>query len=142
MEIKNNYYESPEKIWARRNQEDPWVMYMIVRDSLGMSAGKIGAQCGHAVGMIYNHYNEICVEHKSSKLIASFKEWQNTSFRKVVLRAKENQWERLKSKLDLFVLVRDAGLTEVSPNSETVIGIWPIKKSERPNCLRKLQALK
>jgi peptidyl-tRNA hydrolase len=29
--------------------DDPFVMYIVVRESLGLSPGKIGAQCGHAV---------------------------------------------------------------------------------------------
>jgi len=28
---------------------DPYVMYIVVRESLGLSGGKVGAQCGHAV---------------------------------------------------------------------------------------------
>lgn len=28
---------------------DPYVMYIVVRESLGLSGGKLGAQCGHAV---------------------------------------------------------------------------------------------
>jgi peptidyl-tRNA hydrolase len=28
---------------------DPYVMYIVVRESLMLSAGKVGAQCGHAV---------------------------------------------------------------------------------------------
>lgn len=56
-------------------------------------------------------------------------EWLATSYRKVVLRADDKEWERLKAELWCF-LVRDAGLTEVESGSETVLVLWPMRKSE------------
>ena len=147
-----NPYNNQESIQARKDQEDPWIMYLIVNDDLNMSAGKIAAQVGHAVGMMYGYYQYLnfnleyaaCGYGELSDVnlygIKSFKSWKNDSFRKVVLKAKNSKWEKLKDQLKCFV-VRDAGLTEIDPGSETVIGVWPMKRSERPNILRKLQTL-
>ncbi len=137
-----NPYNNPESVKVRKEQEDPWIMYLIVRDSLGMSPGKTAAQVGHAVGMLYEHRRTLFMyspENYGNQ--KKFDSWKRDSFRKVVLKAKDKQWEKLKDKLYCFV-VRDAGLTEVDPGSETVIGVWPMKKSERINILRKLQTLK
>lgn len=145
-----NPYNNQESIQTRKDQEDPWIMYLIVNDDLNMSAGKIAAQVGHAVGMMYGYYQYLdsnleyaaCGYGELSDFngIKSFKSWKNDSFRKVVLKAKNSKWEKLKDQLKCFV-VRDAGLTEIDPGSETVIGVWPMKRSERPNILRKLQTL-
>lgn len=163
MEV-HNPYNDPASVKARKEQEDPWVMYIIVRESLGMSTGKIAAQCGHAVGILYGEQEKMmdrlrdCFEpfggyaaegphdlreEDMLKLIKTdkFHDWKKDSFRKIVLKAKDSQWEKLKEKLECYV-VRDAGLTEVEPGSETVIGLWPMRRSQRPNILRKLQTLK
>jgi len=150
MELKSKYDEI-DRFEARRDQEDPWVMYLIVRDSLGMGAGKIGAQCGHAVGKLYDYFNGLdseCSDMWADKrgpewdrMRNAFIGWKEDSFRKVVLKAKDSKWEKLKADL-ICTVVRDAGLTEVASGSETVLGIWPMRKSERPQLIKKLQTLK
>lgn len=140
----------PEQVALRKNQGDPIIMYLIVRESLGMSAGKIGAQCAHASQMaLIKHYEQGTM--RDSGMLPSeelprfyiFQEWLKTSFRKVVLRADDKEWEKVKACPDLrFVVVRDAGLTEVEAGSETVIGVFPIKKSECPKVIKRLQVLK
>lgn len=160
MELKSKYDEI-ERFEARRDQEDPWVMYLIVRDSLGMSSGKVGAQCGHAVGKLYDYFeglNKECLAawprllhnqcgpteldlwNDKLSMREAFMEWKEDSFRKVVLKAKDSRWNKLKAGL-ICTVVRDAGLTEVASGSETVIGVWPLRRSGRPNLLRKLQTL-
>ncbi len=156
----NNPYDNPARAKARREQEDPWVMYLIVRESLGMSAGKAAAQVGHAVGMLYGtfmkrhedmlfmskHWDPARHPATDAQLqkmasVHQFDSWMQDSFRKIVLRAKDGQWEKLKEQLECYV-VRDAGFTEVAPGSETVIGLWPMRKSQRPDILKRLQVLK
>ena len=55
-------HTSPEAIVARKDQEDPIVMYLIVRESLNMSIGKTAAQVGHAVQMLHLKYEH---EHQA-----------------------------------------------------------------------------
>ena len=147
--VNNELYANPESVLARKNQEDPWIMYLIVRESLKMSPGKIAAQVGHGVGIIYNHYSHLKDVrsgaigerwlHLQSK-IGHFDSWQNQSFRKIVLRASDKEWEKLKRQLECF-LVADAGLTEVEAGSETVIALWPMLKSSAPPLVKRLQTL-
>jgi peptidyl-tRNA hydrolase len=160
-----NPYDAPEKVQARKDQEDPWNMYLIVRKSLGMGAGKVAAQVGHAVGMMYSRQIKMTVAYHMNpsraqlvtaddgsrqyefvgeemrKKLMRFSTWEENSFAKIVLKADDKQWEKLKAEQECF-LVRDAGHTEVAPGSETVIGLWPMKKSERTTLLKKLQVLK
>ena len=151
-----NKYNTKESVVLRKDQKDPLVMYLIINRDLNMSIGKTAAQAGHAVSILHNNYMELklCMLAKiaSGETDESLKGdvdyikctkfflWQNDSFRKVVLGAKAKRWDKLKDKLECFV-IRDAGLTEIESGSETCIGVMPMYKSERPNILRKLQTL-
>lgn len=149
MEDRN----SPEAMAARASQPDPIVMYLIVKESLAMSMGKTAAQCAHAAQMLQLKYSlnqadnegaELCgwpVEHDKAAL-ELFKKWLDTSFRKVVLRANDHQFERLKTECLNHIVVVDAGITEIAPGSETVLGIWPMYRSTCPKYLTKIQVLK
>lgn len=142
MSEHNKNYNSPEEREKRMSQEDPIIMYLVVHE-IGMSAGKMAAQVGHAVGMLYIKHNELI---RSDNRLNIWEEWQNDSFRKVTLTANDSKWNKLKTQLpDLgieHVMVIDSGLTEIPCGSETVIGIWPMRKSNSPPALRKLQTLK
>jgi len=62
---------------------------------------------------------------------------------KICLVADDKEWEKLKlEQSHQMVLVQDAGKTEIPPNSETVIGLHPMLKSQRTKTLKRLQLLK
>ena len=156
---------SEEAVNARRDQEDPIVMYLIVRESLSMSMGKTAAQCAHASQMLQLKNTRLDWEIESylplpheavgydgsnipqdlkdrSKI---FSQWLDSSFRKVVLKADDKEWAKVKEAFQgeyARVLVVDAGLTEIPSGSETVIGLWPMRKSEVPKVIKRLQVLK
>lgn len=146
MPVEHNPYDTPERVALRKGQDDPIVMYLVVKESLQMGAGKVGAQCGHAVQLFMLRFmkywvNEACDEPPEELArCALAKEWIETSFRKVVLRASDTRFERVKQELPCF-LVRDAGLTEVPQGSETVLCLWPMRKSQAPKLISKLQTL-
>jgi|SRR5579885_2297377 len=163
-------YDSPEAVAERASQEDPIVMYLIVRESLNMSTGKTAAQCAHASQMLtlkyfdiqregkllQTHINRVretdpveCEKFKNayselSRPLSIFGEWMSSSFRKVVLRADDKEWSKLKEEFkdQNMVMVVDAGLTEIPSGSETVIGLWPMRKSQVPKAVKRLQVLK
>lgn len=160
-------YDSPEEREKRASQEDPIVMYLVVHETLGMSTGKTAAQCAHASQMLTLDYfdtkdksrelqkqiqkttdpDELLVmkslyaEH--ARKLSIFGEWMSGSFRKVVLRADDKEWAKLKEDYGThMVMVVDAGLTEIPSGSETVIGLWPMRKSQVPKTVKRLQVLK
>jgi PTH2 family peptidyl-tRNA hydrolase len=151
MPIEPNPYDRPDLLDLRKGQEDPIILYIVVRESLNMGSGKIGAQIGHGVGMFVGRYHELAdgldhqlwakdfVEEATRKVLITH-DWLHSSYRKAVLKADDKEWEKLKQELDVF-LVKDAGLTEVDPGSETVLVLWPMRKSERPKLVKRLQAL-
>lgn len=131
-----------------------------------MSIGKTAAQCAHASQMLtllfvkkdrersvnmgflgkINQDNGVYeVDNVTMQRINIMEEWLNSSFRKVVLRADDKEWEKVKGSFlegITRVTVIDAGLTEIAAGSETVIGLWPMRKSEVPKVIKKLQVLK
>jgi peptidyl-tRNA hydrolase, PTH2 family len=160
-------HDSPEAVKRRALQEDPIAMYLIVRESINMSIGKTAAQCAHSSQMLQMKYEEVkdasrdlqrqiaqLVENDKAGMLAEYKamapsisiygEWMRGSFRKVVLRADEKEWQRLKEEIkdQPHVIVRDAGLTELTPGTETVIGLWPARKSNASKTVKRLQVLK
>lgn len=146
-------HESTEAAHARAKQENPIIMYLIVRESLNMSIGKTAAQCGHASQMLILKFFE---ENKNLAFMCDvaydnylqykdiFAAWLKTSFRKVVLKADEKEWVKVKDAFSGYskVVVVDAGLTELQPNTETVIGLMPMYKDQVPKVIKKLQVLK
>ena len=149
MPIETNPFDDARLAKIRAEQGDPIVQYFIVRTDLNMSVGKIGAQIAHGAEMFILRYKELkevlnCCDDKyirpNERIVGMVDDWLGSSFTKVVLGGKKKDFDKIVSELNVF-LVRDAGLTEVEPNSETVIVTWPMLKSTQPKCLARLQAL-
>ena len=141
-------------------------MYLIVNETLGMSIGKTAAQTAHAAQYLMVVYFELKEESKAlakkiqletnetfivalknhyvdkGRKISIMGEWLNSSVRKVVLKANHKEWNKIKEAFPECALVIDAGLTEIEPGSETVIGLWPMRKSQAPQVIKRLQVLK
>ena len=82
------------------------------------------------------------IEHADlSEKLATFNEWLNGSYGKIVLKADDKEWIKLKE-LPNHVLVIDNGLTEIPAGSETCIGLPPMRKSQAPKTIKRLQLLK
>lgn len=97
---------------------------------------------------VLDKYTEDRIQHAEQKYrelrpkLSIFEEWIESSYRKIVLRASDKEWEVLKEEFkNDMVKVVDFGLTEIAPNSETCIAIWPMKKSLASKTIKKLQVL-
>jgi PTH2 family peptidyl-tRNA hydrolase len=132
-------------------EQDPITCYLIVREELNMSAGKAAAQVAHAMQYLlaqfyswHNSSDDDCpMNPETLTTLKLFDEWMKGNHRKVVLKANEKEWAQLKElPKDSFVVVRDAGLTEVPSGSETCIGLVPMPKSQAPKLVKRLQVLK
>jgi peptidyl-tRNA hydrolase, PTH2 family len=147
MPVERNPFDDPKLVQARAEQDDPIVQYYIVRKDVPMSTGKVCAQIAHAAQIFFQAYikekQSMGIPQGGKPLIHTqiTEKWMAGSFRKVVLAGKKKDFEKVKTELDVFA-VRDAGLTEVEPGTETVLVTWPIKKSQQPKVLAKLQVLK
>lgn len=132
-------------------EENQLVVYLIVRESLGMSAGKIGGQCGHAIQYLMQEYIEVLMLEEGGgfdiipimeHFFYRMTDWMNSkTHTKIVLKASDKEWEKIKEEYDPIVVV-DMGKTEIAVGSETVIALYPMFRSERAKTLQKLQLFK
>jgi len=102
-------------------------MVLVVRTDLGMTKGKIGAQCGHATLACYKHF----LRHAPDSAI--LKRWERMGQAKVALQVKgEEELEILQAQavsLGLVAhIIHDAGRTQIASGSATVLGIGPAPK--------------
>ncbi|KAH6618944.1 peptidyl-tRNA hydrolase PTH2-domain-containing protein [Boeremia exigua] len=102
-------------------------MVLVVRTDLGMTKGKIGAQCGHATLACYKHF----LRHAPNSTILS--RWERMGQAKVALQVKgEEELEILQAQavsLGLVAhIIHDAGRTQIASGSATVLGIGPAPK--------------
>jgi len=131
-------------------------MYIVVRRSLKLSAGKVGGQCGHAVHYFMRefavvktrepaasareHYPEEFAHFQHQVALAT--EWDATQdHTKVVLGATDEEFEQVKVENPKHFLVVDLGKTQVAPNTQTCLGLWPMRKSKRSPLLQVLKPL-
>ncbi|KAH7117018.1 peptidyl-tRNA hydrolase PTH2-domain-containing protein [Dendryphion nanum] len=103
-------------------------LVLVVRTDLGMTKGKIGAQCGHATLACYKHF----LRHAPNSPI--LKRWERSGQMKVALQVKsEEELELLQAQaLSLGLaahIIHDAGRTQIASGSATVLGIGPAPKS-------------
>lgn len=100
-------------------------MVLVVRTDLNMSKGKIAAQCSHAAVGAF--------EKAQLKDPVSLQIWQNSGKTKVAV--KTDSLEEMKQIADsarkkglTTSMIRDAGRTQIAPNSITVLGVGPAPK--------------
>ncbi|KAL3316586.1 hypothetical protein Ciccas_004760 [Cichlidogyrus casuarinus] len=97
-------------------------LVIVARTDLGMTKGKIAAQCSHATLACYKKALKI-----DSELLRT---WENQGQPKVVLKteSEESLYKLSDSAKDLGVInyiIHDAGRTQIAAGSATCIGIGP-----------------
>jgi peptidyl-tRNA hydrolase, PTH2 family len=96
-------------------------IYFLVNTDLEMSPGKLAAQVGHGMQYIMEYYLKFPDEQKE------IMEYSSAGSTKIVLKCRQNKllalYEKYKSR---SFLVIDAGKTEISPGSATVLAFLPM----------------
>ncbi|KAF2202075.1 PTH2-domain-containing protein [Delitschia confertaspora ATCC 74209] len=113
--------------FADNNEECKLVL--VVRTDLGMTKGKIAAQCGHATLACYKSFL------RNSPQSPILKRWERMGQMKVALQVKsEEELETLQAQAISLGLcahvIHDAGRTQIASGSATVLGIGPAPKSK------------
>ncbi|XP_037823802.1 probable peptidyl-tRNA hydrolase 2 [Lucilia sericata] len=97
-------------------------MVLVVRNDLKMGKGKVAAQCGHGAVGAY--------QKAVRKMPSVVRAWENSGCAKIALRV-ESEAEMMAIKRAAEArnlntcLIRDAGRTQIEPNSKTVLAIGP-----------------
>lgn len=97
-------------------------MILVVRNDLKMGKGKIGAQCGHAAVGAY--------QRAIVTMPRMVDRWENSGCTKIAVKvdSEAEMMDILKNaRLQSLntCLIRDAGRTQIEPNSKTVLAIGP-----------------
>jgi len=117
------------------------VMYIVIPRALKMSAGKVGATCGHAVQLVMQDYWRMKELHGSDRAdCRRMLDWFESSYAKIVLGAGDEEFKTI-CHLDGAIPVIDIGLKEVAPGSVTAIGFWPMLKTNAASIVQGLRPL-
>ncbi len=111
------------------------IIYILVRQDLKMSKGKIASQCGHAVQDLILDCNK-----------KTLRRYINQDSPKIILKVNNlNELDFIKNECDFkkikYMEIIDMGKTQVNPDTLTVIGIGPLDKSIVPKCIKDLKLL-
>lgn len=118
--------------------DDPFIQYIVVRETLNMSPGKIGAQVGHAIMLFMECKYGISGTPGD---LDDEMTWRHTGYTKILKRADDKEFERLKQEHQPSFVAVDLGRTEVPAGSETVMALWPMRKSAQSKTLKRLRLL-
>lgn len=114
------------KVRINELDQSPLYMYVLVNDDLKMGKGKIAGQVGHVVGLITEEI--IRKSYETTRGVpdcyARYMVWKATGHAKVILKASQEQIEELLGEPETM-FIRDAGRTQIAPNSLTVLGFYP-----------------
>jgi len=122
-------------------KQDPIVCYLVVRESLGMTMGKMAVQCCHGIQYVLEGYYGWKYTGLGTKSVELVDDWIKSGHRKVVLKADEKEWKQLEELSEDHKVVIDAGLTQLEPGTSTVIAFFPMRKSQCPKIIKRLQVL-
>jgi peptidyl-tRNA hydrolase len=79
---------------------------------------------------------------EEQRRFATYQSWETTKdHAKIVLGASDQEFEQVKLENPLHFLVIDLGYTQVEPNTETCLALWPMRMSARSPILTKLRPL-
>ncbi|MCA1062952.1 aminoacyl-tRNA hydrolase [Rossellomorea sp. AcN35-11] len=114
------------------------VQYYIVNKDINMSKGKTAAQVAHAATL-----TTLTMMSSDSPFLnrqTDFVEWVQTGMKKIVLKGKAEELEKLEKKG--YFSIHDSGLTEIKAGSLTVVALPPMEKHEAKELIGHLTLLK
>lgn len=110
-------------------------LVLVVRTDLGMTKGKIAAQCSHATLACYKALSSAAAKNGPSspeaKILAR---WERYGQAKIAVQTKsQDELKTLRSTARAIgvtaEVIQDAGRTQIDPGSLTVLGVGPAPKS-------------
>ncbi|KAJ4390364.1 hypothetical protein N0V85_007296 [Neurospora sp. IMI 360204] len=129
--------EKKKKVKAPKLGLDPTEeckLVLVVRTDLGMTKGKIAAQCSHATLACYKRLFSAAQLEPMSLSARLLRQWERNGQAKIAVQTKsEDEMLELMAKArSLGVtaeVIQDAGRTQIASGSRTVLGVGPAPKS-------------
>ncbi|KAI2473369.1 PTH2-domain-containing protein [Annulohypoxylon bovei var. microspora] len=134
-EKKENKVEaSPQQPLASAPANEECKLVLVVRTDLGMTKGKIAAQCSHATLACYKTLTKAASRNPSSPEAKLLQRWERRGQAKIAVQVKsEDELLELMGKARSLGItaevIQDAGRTQIDPGSLTVLGVGPAPKS-------------
>ncbi|OIW25853.1 PTH2-domain-containing protein [Coniochaeta ligniaria NRRL 30616] len=109
-------------------------LVLVVRTDLGMTKGKMAAQCGHATLACYKTLLQESQKNPSGAAAKLLKRWERHGQAKIAVQTKsqDEMLELMGKARSLGVtaeVIADAGRTQIDAGSLTVLGVGPAPKS-------------
>lgn len=131
---------------------DPIVLYFVVRQSLNMNVEETCKQVAHSIQNLMLKYIKMqillskkelasCISEEDLLHIKNMNDWMNSGSNKYVLIADENNWNIIKTEQGKNCMVVKTANENAEP-IETVISFWPQHQSTTSSELKKLHHLK
>ncbi|KAL8380991.1 hypothetical protein RB595_005338 [Gaeumannomyces hyphopodioides] len=119
---------------AMEDSNEECKLVLVVRTDLGMTKGKIAAQCGHATLACYKTLSKAAQRTPGCAEAKVLHRWERQGQAKIAVQTK-NQDEMLtlmgqaRSLGITAEVIQDAGRTQIEAGSMTVLGVGPAPKS-------------
>ncbi|KAI0831577.1 PTH2-domain-containing protein [Hypoxylon sp. FL0890] len=125
---------SPQQLIAEGPANEECKLVLVVRTDLGMTKGKIAAQCSHATLACYKTLTRAASRDPSSPEARLLQRWERRGQAKIAVQVKsEDELLELMAKARSLGItaevIQDAGRTQIDPGSLTVLGVGPAPKS-------------
>ncbi|KAI2625555.1 PTH2-domain-containing protein [Xylaria nigripes] len=119
---------------AGSNPNEECKLVLVVRTDLGMTKGKIAAQCSHATLACYKTLSKGASREPNSAEAKILKRWERLGQAKIAVQVKsQDEMLTLMAKARSLGItaevIQDAGRTQIDPGSLTVLGVGPAPKS-------------
>ncbi|KAJ0125374.1 peptidyl-trna hydrolase pth2 [Diaporthe amygdali] len=131
----NSKNSKPEPVSSVEDTGEECKLILVVRTDLGMTKGKIAAQCGHATLACFKSISKAArAAGPGSPAARLLQRWERHGQAKVALQTKsaDELHELLAKARSLGItaeVIADAGRTQIDPGSLTVLGVGPAPKS-------------
>ncbi|KAI5918955.1 peptidyl-tRNA hydrolase PTH2-domain-containing protein [Camillea tinctor] len=121
----------PQEALADTNSGEECKLVLVVRTDLGMTKGKIAAQCSHATLACYKSLSKRSNDATSSSIL---RRWERLGQAKIAVQVKSEAellalMSRARGLGVTAEVIQDAGRTQIDPGSLTVLGVGPAPKS-------------
>ncbi|KAI0555738.1 PTH2-domain-containing protein [Xylaria curta] len=116
------------------NPNEECKLVLVVRTDLGMTKGKIAAQCSHATLACYKTLSRSASRQPTSTEAKLLQRWERLGQAKIAVQVKSQDelltlMGKARSLGITAEVIQDAGRTQIDPGSLTVLGVGPAPKS-------------